>query len=103
MIVGGTHRNRALSGAPHKVNGYHQGVWLARGSSWQYDPYNNLSISNVDINGVRVPAATQWKGKAITLRGSQTGCIERRDRVRMPWIIADTCEFDGRLSLVAQW
>ena len=25
--------------------------------------------------------------------------IERRDRVRMPWIIKDTCELDGRLSL----
>jgi hypothetical protein len=36
VIVGGTHRNRALSGAPHKVNGFHQGVWIARGPSWQY-------------------------------------------------------------------
>ena len=100
VIVGGTQRNRALSGQPKKINGFHQGVWLAHGRSWQYDPTSNLSLAMVDPNGVRVPAATQWQGKQITLRGSQSGCIERRDRTLMPWIIKDTCEFDGRLALV---
>ena len=99
-IVGGTHRNRALSGRPNQVNGFHQGVWVAHGASWRYDPASNLSISTVDAAGVRVPARTQWAGKRITLRGSQRGCIERRDRTLMPWIIEGTCEFDGRLSLV---
>lgn len=99
-IVGGTHRNRALSGRPNQVNGFHQGVWIANGRSWRYDPASNLSIHTVDAAGVRVPARTQWRGKRITLRGTQSGCIERRDRTLMPWIIKDTCEFDGRLSLV---
>lgn len=99
-IMGGTHRNRALSGAPHRVNAFHQGVWLARGGSWAYDPTSNISLVSIDKNGVRVPAYTQWAGKRIALRGDQSGCVERRDRTRMPWIIKDTCEFDGRLALV---
>ena len=102
VIVGGTHRNRALSGAPHLVNGFHQGIWLARGHTWLYDPRSNQSIGAVDSAGTRVSGATQWHGKRVTLRGSHHGCIERRDRIRMPWIIKDTCEFDGRLSLVAR-
>ena len=148
-IVGGTHRNRALSGSPNKVNGYHQGIWMAvrrpaplanhpplpplpkqsslsrdvcillverslesraaslaaspaaqTGATWEYDPLSNLSISEVDHNGARVPPETQWRGKRVALRGSHPGCIERRDRKRLVWLMPDTCEFDGRLSLV---
>ena len=100
IIVGGTHRNRALSGRPNQVNGFHQGVWIAQGTSWLYDPTSNLSITTVDKNGVHVPARTQWQNKRILLRGNQQGCVEGRNRVRMPWIMKGTCEFDGRLSLV---
>ena len=82
------------------MNGYHQGVWLAEGDSWEYDPASNLSIATVDHNGVRVPAETQWRRKRVVLRGSHAGCIERRDRTRLVWLMPNTCEFDGRLSLV---
>ncbi len=107
VMMGGTHKNRANSGRPWQVNGFHQGIWIARGASHLYDPASNLSIYSVDAAGSRVPAATQWRGKRLALRGTASGkdgtvggCIERRDRVRMPWIIQDTCEFDGRLSIL---
>ena len=70
-MMGGTHRNRALSGRPKQVNGFHQGVWIAEGRTWQYEPTSNLSIHTVDKNGLRVPPATQWRGKRIALRGAR--------------------------------
>mgnify|MGYP006153822775 CR=1 FL=1 len=39
-------------------------------------------------------------GAGILLRGSHPGCIERRDRTRLVWLMERTCEFDGRLSVV---
>ena len=103
MIVGGQHRNRALSGQPNKVNGYHQGIWAATGSTWDYDPLTNLSDADIDDKGFprRDRVETQWRGKRMVLRGSHPGCIERRDRTRLVWLMRDTCEFDGRLSLVS--
>jgi hypothetical protein len=102
MIVGGQHRNRALSGQPNKVNGYHKGIWAATGATWDYDPLTNLSDADIDDKGFprRDRVETQWRGKRMVLRGSHPGCIERRDRTRLVWLMRDTCEFDGRLSLV---
>ena len=84
-----------------QINGYHQGIWMAWGAGWEYDAASNLSIHDVDHNGLRVPPETQWRRKRIALRGSHPGCIERRDRKRMIWLMPNTCEFDGRLSLVS--
>ena len=66
LIVGGTHRNRALSGHPKLVNGYHQGIWVANGARWEYDERSNLSLSHVDRNGYNVPAASQWRDKRLS-------------------------------------
>lgn len=86
------------------------GIWMARGPSWRYHAANG-STNEIGLAGAWFPkrfarqmassaVPVEWSSARRVIDGHHPGCIERRDAVRMPWISAGVCEFDGRLALV---
>lgn len=69
----------------------------ARCSYWRA----SMNVLNLTRGPVPIVCGTCIRfGAGILLRGSHPGCIERRDRTRLVWLMERTCEFDGRLSVV---
>ena len=79
------------------------GLWMMRGSSWQYDAHNGTSWLS-PAGGVDEPPMSPWRDKHLIIDGHHPGCVERR----VPTETGDffhllpggVCEYDGRLSLV---
>ena len=42
----------------------------------------------------------QWQRPRKSFDGNHPACVERRDPIKMPWILEGICEYDGRFSLV---
>ena len=79
------------------------GLWMMRGSSWQYDAQNGTAWLS-PAGGVDEPPMSPWRDKHLIIDGHHPGCVERR----VPTETGDffhllpggVCEYDGRLSLV---
>ena len=87
----------------------YNGLWLARGQSWRYmaSSAGQLRPSGLSAEDLarRADAATtagtaQWRHARWLFNGTHSGCVERRSRLWASMAYLNTCEFDGRLSLV---
>lgn len=90
---------------PEHIHAPRVGVWMVRGQSWRYEARgaNESTAAWYSESGLDEPEATQWSEKVLILDGRHAGCVERRDATSDEFIYLrpGTCEFDGRLSLVA--
>ena len=92
IVIGGTHNREG------------DGIWALRGGSllWSLQPTELVPkySGRGRFKALSLPTGTQWKSLHRLLNGTHAGCVERRDRARMPWVVDGVCEYDGRLSLV---
>lgn len=99
VAIGGQHK--------HKSQPENLGVWLTRGRSWRFSQERVIPAyftadkkAKPTLRQTVNDAVAQWERPRKIFDGNHAGCVERRDIVKMPWILAGVCEYDGRLSLV---
>ena len=89
----------------------YDGLWMAHGPGWRFVESAGLQISIPTrmaaeelaqrSDDAQVAGRVQWRDVRWLFNGTHPGCIERRSRFYASMAHLGTCEFDGRLSLVA--
>ena len=94
LAVGGQHK--------HKSQPNNLGVWITRGETWRFSSKRVVAAFfglDKKVNQARGEVA-QWHPPRKIFDGNHLACVERRDPIKMPWILPGICEYDGRISFL---
>lgn len=97
LAVGGQHKR--VRWACDRDN---LGVWITRGETWQFSSKRVVAAFfglDQKENQARGEVA-QWHPPRKIFDGNHLACVERRDPIKMPWILPGICEYDGRIAFL---
>ena len=120
LIVGGQYKLRGAARCGKRSGNVvpcrpnlpaYNGLWMARGQSWRF---MKPSAAQIQIRAAtsgeelakrsedaQAAGEAQWADARWLFNGTHAGCVERRSRYYASMAHLNTCEFDGRLSLVS--